>query len=107
MGGNAMTIPDHRLYLRETDLRTAEDARNFLAKWRDSHNDWLEFGDAIDMLNERLERERWQACERGAEECERRAREICPDGNYTRGPSTVAMQLMSLALAFRAAARAR
>lgn len=103
-----MTAPDPRPYAAPTDLITAED----VARWLDTLHQGPPaeriFGvqDAIVALDARLDRERRQACERGAEDCERRARALCPDGDYTRGP-LLPMQLMARALAFRAAARAK
>jgi hypothetical protein len=57
-----MTTPDHHPYLTDGDLRTAEDVLEWLARPRccttlDGH---------IDRLRARLDRERRQACRRGA-----------------------------------------
>lgn len=110
------STPDHHPYLTEGCLRTPEDSADFLRAWRDSHNDWLEFGDAIDMLDERIERERRQACERGAECCERSAVEYEKIASVTGELGTDTWRRARLyfdaskeerakALAFRAAAR--
>ena len=64
-----MTYPDYHYYLVGTDLRTPED----VAKWLRSlsyftrERPWRQDIDgACDELDERLDRERRQACRRGA-----------------------------------------
>jgi len=69
-----MTAPDHRPYLLATDLRTAEDvarwlderARNAPAETVPSFSSFWVLSDAVDALDARLDRERRQACRRGA-----------------------------------------
>ena len=105
-----MTTPDHHPYLTENDLRTPKDSADFLRAWRDSHNDWLEFGDAIDMLDERIERERRQACRRGALENWRNfaqyARWCKERGAVPKDENEVmVLRVLAKAIAFRAAAR--
>ena len=102
-----MTTPDHHPYLTEGCLRTPEDSADFL---RDSHNDWLEFGDAIDMLDERLDRERRQACRRGALENWRNfaqyARWCEEHGVVPKDANEVmVLRVLAKAIAFRDAAR--
>jgi len=65
---------DYRPYLLETDLRTAEDARNFVASFGNS----AFTGDVLRVLDERLNRERRQACRRGALEEWRAFRKALP-----------------------------
>lgn len=60
-----MTTPDHTLYLLPTDLRTAED----VARWLEDLDDdapRVPLWHACDRLRARLDRERRQACRRGA-----------------------------------------
>lgn len=80
-----MTTPDHRPYLVEGDLRTPEDVRDWILAWRDraiadckadqataSLNMRLDYAcsvianDIACDLSEELDRERRQACRRGA-----------------------------------------
>lgn len=138
-----MSAPDHRPYLVEGDLRTAEDVlewmRNEEAEWRAAATSdagvphgasLVRFdGAAIGMLDgiakhleSRLDRERRQACRRGALDAWRRfSREMRPNaGRYSAyataliwgdGPSDMQAigsydrALLTTALAFRAAAR--
>lgn len=105
-----MTTPDHHPYLTENDLRTPKDSADFLRAWRDSHNDWLEFGDAIDMLDERIERERRQACRRGAMANWRKFSAIARWAKDRNAVPKDEMEdfvhlVLALSLAFRAAAR--
>lgn len=56
-----MTTPDHTPYLTEGDLRTAED----VLEWLIDHPESCAAQASIDLA-ERLDRERRQACRRGA-----------------------------------------
>lgn len=57
-----MTLPDHIPYLTSGDLRTAED----VLKWMKSQPRYPFEGDLVRDLEERLDRERHQACKVGA-----------------------------------------
>lgn len=57
-----MKAPDHHPYLTEGDLRTAEDVLEWLARPRCCKT----LGGHIARLRARLDRERRQACRRGA-----------------------------------------
>lgn len=125
-----MTAPDHRPYLLPTDLRTAEDVARWLLEhaeqWRiDAAADpslgarsvRLDYGGLRALqgahadLRARLDRERRQACERGAEDCERRLAELGPEPEEPTidiwGTEALRARLRESALAFRAAARAK
>lgn len=100
-----MTTPDHHPYLADGDLRTAEDVLEWLARPRCCTT----LGGHIARLRARLDRERRQACRRGALEmwavfrsCVFHARD---SGNAEFWG--VAYNYLQRALAFRAAARAR
>lgn len=101
------TLVDPRPYAGPTDLRTAED----VARWLDTLHQGPPaeriFGvqDAIAALDARLDRERRQACRRGALVNWREARRLAasPQPETIYWPD-VAVYL-SRALAFRAAAR--
>ena len=56
-----MSAPDHRPYLREGDLRTAEDVLAWLIEYPGT-----DAAQASIDLDERLDRERRQACRRAA-----------------------------------------
>ena len=101
-----MTAPDHRPYLLPTDIREIGDVLRVL--W--IHGD----GKAIEAwqeITDRMSRERRQACERGAEDCERRLAELGPEPEEPTidiwGTEALRARLRESALAFRAAARAR
>jgi hypothetical protein len=114
---------DYRPYLLETDLRTAEDVLEWLYR---SQRDETPVEDARLELNRRLDRERRQACRRGALRAWRRASATMRASTSTRGydrpramvfavwvdrwpPSLVKKMLANLAeaLSFRAAARGK
>ncbi len=105
-----MTAPDPTPYLLPTDLRTAED----VARWLDTLHKGPPaeriFGvqDAVAALYARLDRERRQACERGAEDCERRLAELGPEPEEPTidiwGTEALRARLRESALAFRASA---
>lgn len=57
-----MTTPNFHPYLIEGDLRTPEDVRDFVASFGNS----AFTGEVLRALDERLDRERRQACRRGA-----------------------------------------
>jgi len=99
-----MTAPDHTPYLLPTDLRTAEDA----ARWLSMQGNYSALMLAS-FLRDHLDRERRQACERGAEDCERRLAAMPPPPRRSGGEfsETEAKRatLRERALAFRAAAR--
>lgn len=63
-----MTAPDHRPFLADTDLRTAED----VAAWLREHAPRYYDDGVADALDARLDRERRQACRRGARDAWRR-----------------------------------
>lgn len=100
---------DHRPYLLETDLRTAEDVLEWLYR---SQRDEMPVEDARLELNRRLDRERRQACRRGALENWRffsdmarwsRDRGLIPREDNERAT----LKRLANALAFRAAARGK
>lgn len=140
-----MTTPDHRPYLLPTDLRTAEDVAEWLRDWRSTATDaeliavvdWIHAYDVQDLrgthdlapelaclaLRARLDRERRQACRRGAayhwraacrimraskdRRGRRRDKEIAAAvwaGDHSAHPL---LAHLAAALAFRAAARAK
>lgn len=123
-----MTAPDHRPYLLPTDLRTAEDAAEWLrehaAEWRAdarAHPEVgarlvrLDYGGAVTLdgalsdLTARLDRERRQACRRGALDawrCAVRASRISEIRCSRAGQLEIA-ECKRRALAFRAAAKVR
>ncbi len=120
-----MSAPDHRPYLREGDLRTPEDVLEWLRQEVDPGWSYLAGrGEFEFALRQRLDRERRQACRRGALRAWRRASAAMREAANTRGydrpramvfavwvdrwpPSLVKKMLANLAeaLAFRAAAR--
>lgn len=116
--------PDHRPYLTETDLRTAEDVLD----WLMAHTviPGVSAIDAAEGLHEILEDQRRRACRRGALRAWRRASATMREAANTRGydrpramvfavwvdrwpPSLVKKMLANLAeaLSFRAAARGK
>lgn len=98
-----MTAPDHRPYLLPTDLRTAED----VARWLRTYHPCEQLGDAVDDLRARLDRERRQACRRGALSCWRAFRFYASTWGEDLEATGVAPMFLVDALAFRAAARAK
>lgn len=107
-----MTAPDHRPYLLATDLRTAED----VARWlHEIDDDDITGGDpmwlTISRLDARLDRERRQACRRGALACWRAFCDEAGNIDWTAESLDVwgcrrrALGSLTRALAFRAAAR--
>ena len=112
---HGLTAPDPTPYLLATDLRTAEDAVRWLLERADRnigcHPPELVLHYAHADLRARLDRERRQACERGAEDCERRLAELGPEPEEPTidiwGTEALRARLRESALAFRAAARAR
>ena len=110
-----MTAPDPRPYAAPTDLITAED----VARWLDTLHQGPPaeriFGvqDAVAALDARLDRERRQACRRGALAEWRRFCDEAGGIDWTGesldvwGNRRRALNALSRALAFRAAARAR
>ena len=106
-----MTTPDHRPYLTDGDLRTAED----VLEWLTDHPETCAAQASIDLA-ERLDRERLRACRRGAlrtfrhlawyARVVRRGREALEldDPAFS---SEMAWENAVDYLAFRAAARAR
>jgi len=107
-----MTAPDHRPYLLPTDLRTAEDAAAFVRVYVvDPDTEW-DLSDVYNYLERRLDRERRQACRRGAlAEWMRVADLVRSIREYRRADRVWAecaptlWRYLSRALAFRAAAR--
>lgn len=108
-----MKAPDHHPYLTEGDLRTAEDVLEWLARPRCCKT----LGGHIARLRARLDRERRQACRRGALERWRRVRSLVRwareapivraiDWRWGEVGNSVWWMLRDC-LAFRAAARAR
>lgn len=111
-----MSAPDYRPYLREGDLRTPEE----VAKWMRSlsffsrERPWRQdLAGACDELDERLDRERRQACRRGARIAWRaaakavRASRECTTGDLWWATHAIISSNIYRALAFRAAARAK
>lgn len=104
-----MTAPaDHWPYAAPTDLRTAED----VARWLDTLHQGPPaeriFGvqDAVAALDARLDRERRQACRRGALAEWREFRRWVHGWGYGWGDGDgIALDVLARALAFRAAAR--
>ena len=125
-----MTAPDHRPYLLATELRTAED----VAAWLEEHAEQWRIDAAADPslgarsvrldyaglralqgahadLRARLDRERRQACRRGALDAWRRFCDETGNVDWTGesldvwGNRRRALDYLSRALAFRAAAR--
>ena len=115
---------DHHPYLTDGDLRTPEDVLAWLREWDATGWD-PERHYASEHLSERLDRERRQACRRGARDMARsiavRKRWLRRDydedggrekfGNFARCMAHMREARwgheLHLALAFRAAARAR
>ena len=114
-----MTTPDPTPYLLPTDLRTAEDVLAWQADcvlaWVPEHSDGrMPAGSLVQLLAARLERERRQACRRGALLDWRRVCELVRWCDAYRNSDAawheVAPSLwraLTRALAFRAAARAK
>ena len=112
-----MTAPvDHRPYAGTGDLVTAEDVAEWLDTLHRGPPAERIFGvqDAIVALDARLDRERRQACRRGALESWRRVADLVRFArqyrNRDRGWDAHGhgvWHYLTLALAFRAAARAR
>lgn len=123
-----MTAPaDHWPYAAPTDLRTAEDVAEWLDTLHRGPPAERIFGvqDAIVALDARLDRERRQACRRGALACWRRwssfvrkwrdvgaggqldaaALSTAPADKHAQWALGVSILDLELALAFRAAAR--
>ena len=106
-----MTTPDHRPYLTATDLRTPEDVLAWLIDYPST-----DAAQASIDLHERLDRERRQACRRGAlavfrEACRERERErdaqrLFDDDRAAKTYRMFRLHHLRRALAFRAAARA-
>ena len=116
-----MTTPDHRPYLREGDLRTPEDVLAWVRRpatdRRREHLAWggerlVPYIDCEQMLAFRLDRERRQACRRGAREnfakfsafarwC--KGHRVVPVDEY----EAMTLNWISAALSFRAAARGK
>ena len=110
-----MTAPDPTPYAAPTDLVTAADVAEWLDTLHQGPIDARIFGvqDAIAALDARLDRERRQACRRGALAEWRRARELVRWAGAYRNASWAWREIapslwryLSRALAFRAAARA-
>ena len=103
-----MTAPDPTPYLLPTDLRTAEDVARWLRARDEAHEGAETLADAVAALRARLDRERRQACERGAEDCERRLAELGPEPEEPTidiwGTEALRARLRESALAFRAEA---
>lgn len=124
-----MTTPDPSPYAAPGDLVTAADAAAFVRTYVvDPDTEW-DLSDVYNYLERRLDRERRQACRRGALACWRRF--ACVARSWGERPLTRAamrdcawspewpfpaarvlvaqamIQDLALALAFRAAARAR
>ena len=105
-----MSGVDHRPYLVEGDLRTPED----VLAWLCEYDPREQLGDALVELRVQLRRERRQACRRGAKfrwtwfalglrEYVRRVRQ---EGLLSDSDALESLKCdLSLALAFRAAAR--
>jgi hypothetical protein len=105
--------PDHRPYLREGDLRTAEDVLEWLRQQVDPGWSYLAGrGEFEYALKTRLDRERRQACRRGAREnfakfsafarwC--KGHRVVPVDEY----EAMTLNWISAALSFRAAARGK
>lgn len=107
-----MTAPDHRPYLRPgVDLVTAEDACAWLDGLTSGPARERIYGvlDAHAALSLRLDRERRQACRRGALDAWRLFRSWVHEWGYDpmEEGGEEAAECLADALAFRAAARAR
>ena len=105
-----MTAPDPRPYAAPTDLVTAADVALWLDTLHQGPPSARIFGvqDAIAALDARLDRERRQACRRGALAEWREFRRWVHGWGYGWGDGDgIALDVLSRALAFRAAARAR
>ena len=112
-----MTAPDHRPYLLPTDLRTAEDVARWLRARDEAHEGAETLADAVAALRARLDRERRQACRRGARDQWREARYQagCAARALRFGAGRVgehdygmaAWDALEECIAFRAAARAK
>lgn len=112
-----MTAPDHRAYLVEGDLRTPEDVLAWLDEYRNSRQCIVRrhpenvIDDAAFALEARLDRERRQACRRGALEEWRlaasyvRIARTTTTGNMWWALGGTLYELVHSFLAFRAAAR--
>ena len=103
-----MTAPDPRPYAAPGDLVTAEDAAAFVRTYVVDPDTERDLSDVYNHLERRLDRERRQACERGAEDCERRLAELGPEPEEPTidiwGTEALRARLRESALAFRAAA---
>ena len=111
-----MTAPDPRPYLLPTDLRTAEDVARWLRARDEAHDGAETLADAVAALRARLDRERRQACRRAvrawaylARMHRRHAAMYRRNDDHGEAASRLAARVnaLTLALAFRAAARAR
>ena len=105
-----MTAPDPTPYAAPTDLVTAADVALWLDTLHQGPPSARIFGvqDAIAALDARLDRERRQACRRGALAEWREFRRWVHGWGYGWGDGDgIALDVLSRALAFRAAARAR
>ena len=105
-----MTAPDPRPYAAPTDLVTAADVALWLDTLHQGPPAERIFGvqDAVAALDARLDRERRQACRRGALAEWREFRRWVHGWGYGWGDGDgIALDVLSRALAFRAAARAR
>ncbi len=104
------TLVDPRPYAAPTDLVTAAD----VARWLESRDrgskaaGWriVRLSTVVTDLRARLERERRQACRRGALACWREFRRWVHGWGYGWGDGDgIALDVLARALAFRAAAR--
>lgn len=109
-----MTAPDPRPYAAPGDLVTAADAAAFVRVYVvDPDTEW-DLSDAYNYLERRLDRERRQACRRGALDAWRSACELVRWARSRRANDWAWLEIegplahrLTRALAFRAAARAR
>lgn len=97
-----MNTPDHLPYLREGDLRTAEDVLAWLTRYLDAPGGTGTM--APHDLRARLDRERRQACRRGPLKA---WRSFANGAEHGHTDCEYCERDLALALAFRAAARAR
>jgi hypothetical protein len=102
--GGHVTAPDPRPYAAPGDLVTAADVLAWLRARDEAHEGAETLVDALDALAARLDRERRQACRRGAL-AEWQTFSCAARSRHNAWTCDVCADIIALALAFRAAAR--
>lgn len=115
-----MNTPDHRHYLREGALRSPEDVLQCVLTFAEDPDVEHDVSDVYNYLSRRLDRERRQACRRGAIAAWRDMSRLIVNGHESDDGLdsygyeatadvfiVLASEYLAKALAFRAAARAK